>query len=62
MMFQIDWPVSRDELVIQCALEELVELLSKLRIMMVRFCNKYFCDLLMFQTVQKTSCMVGSEL
>ena len=53
MMFQTDLPVSRDELVIHCALEELVELLSKLRIMIVRFCNKYFSDLLMFQTVQK---------
>ena len=36
MMFQTDLPVSRDELVIHCALEELVELLSRLRIMMVR--------------------------
>ena len=35
MMFQMVYPVSRDELVIHYALEELVELLLKLRIMMV---------------------------
>ena len=37
MMFQTDLPVSRDKKVIHCALAELVELLSKLKIMMVRF-------------------------
>ena len=35
MMFQMVLPVSRDKLVITYALEELVELLLKLRIMMV---------------------------
>ena len=42
MMFQTELPVSRDEHVMAYALEEQVELLSKLRIMMVRFCIKYF--------------------
>ena len=41
MKFQTDLPVSRDKMVIQCASEELVQLLSKLRIMMVRLCNKW---------------------
>ena len=41
MMFQTDLPVSRDEVVIHCALEGLVQLLSRLRIMMVKLCNKW---------------------
>ena len=41
MMFQTVLPVSGGELVMTNALEELVELLSKLRIMMVRLCSKY---------------------
>ena len=51
MMFQTDLPVSRDKKVIHCALEELVQLLSKLRIMMVRF-----------QSIQKRSWVLGSEI
>ena len=39
-MFQMILPVFRDELVMTYALKELVELLLKLRIMMVRFCSK----------------------
>ena len=45
MMFQMVYPVFRDELVIHCALEELVELLLKLRIMNVSLCSKYFSGL-----------------
>ena len=41
MMFQTDLPVSRYEVVIHCALEGLVQLLSRLRIMMVKLCNKW---------------------
>ena len=42
MMFQMVYRVSRDELVIHCALEELVERQLKSRIMMVRLCSKCF--------------------
>ena len=52
MMFQTDLPVSRDELVIHCALEEVVQLLLKLRIMMVRLCSIFSI----------ASCILGSEL